>query len=333
MNLLLKSEKGLYTVEGALTIVIFTALFMMIISIISIIQVESEVQSALNETAMQLSNYSYAVMGTVSLDNTEVTELKEVIQSVAKDAAGTLAGKTFGSTLVTPKIDEKVLKQIKNQEINYSASNVLGDSKSICLVANYEIKVETFGLVDKTISVCQKVQTAAWLPYNVDTISGKGGNSGSIWNATNFARGKYFVSLLKGTDEAAKVKSGQGFDLYYRDEGRVCEIVSLNIFDSTYSYCNGDRSKAENYSPNTENIKERIDKYVYEFEKDIKQSNNEIIMEDGSTLKLEVNKKELLIVLPNEANTEVLSGYLNSLSTAYLNKGIEIRFEYSEDAL
>ena len=51
----------MYTVEGAFTIIIFTVLIMMLLSIINIVETEVEVQSAINQTAMQLSQYSYAV--------------------------------------------------------------------------------------------------------------------------------------------------------------------------------------------------------------------------------------------------------------------------------
>ena len=53
------SDRGSYSVEGALSLTVFTACLMALISILTIIKTEAEVGDALRETAMELSQYSY----------------------------------------------------------------------------------------------------------------------------------------------------------------------------------------------------------------------------------------------------------------------------------
>ena len=88
MHRVLSRNKGMYTVEGAFTIVIFTVLIMMLLSIITIMETEVEIQSAINQTAMQLSQYSYAVGNEIDVENNETTLLKSIISDVKREALG-----------------------------------------------------------------------------------------------------------------------------------------------------------------------------------------------------------------------------------------------------
>ena len=333
MNHLFNKNPALYSVEGAFTIVIFTALFMMLISLISVIQVECEVADALNEVAMQLSQVSYAVLSGDDGNNEETTKLRTVLKATERDVVGFTSGNVLCNTLVTPKIDRKIMNQIDGGKINYSASNTLGDGRTISLVAIYDIKVETFGLVDKRLHICQRAETLAWLPYNVSILNPDYETKSSIWDETNFTRGKYFVTQVKGSTPVCEVESGQGFDLYYRDEGKVVEIVSLNVFSPSYSYCNGKKNDPQSYSPNSENIEKQLDKIIAAYKKDIKQSKNDILMADGSYAPLLIEEKELILILPNEAQTDAFSSYFENLIGKYANEGFKVQIQYSEDAL
>ena len=59
MKASVSSDRGSYSVEGALSLTVFTACLMALISILTIIKTEAEVGDALRETAMELSQYSY----------------------------------------------------------------------------------------------------------------------------------------------------------------------------------------------------------------------------------------------------------------------------------
>ena len=76
------SSEGLYTVEGAFTIVIFTVLIMMLLSMMTVVQTEMEVQNALDQVAMELSEYSYLVGDEVEVSSEETTTLKTILQDV-----------------------------------------------------------------------------------------------------------------------------------------------------------------------------------------------------------------------------------------------------------
>lgn len=339
-RLVTQRSNGLYTVEGALTIVIFTALIMMLLSIITIIETEVEIQSAINQTAMQLSQYSYAVGNEIDLDTNEETTLKGILQNAKREAAGFTVGSALCELVVKDRIDEKALSQVDGGfgGINFSVSNILGDGKTITIVAIYKINVNTFGLVDKSLNICQKAQTAAWLPYYAESLASpelsQGGN-GSIWNETNFTRGQYFVGEEKDRSREASVKSGQGIDLYYKESGKVVEVYSLNVFDSSYSYNTGDLSNASDYSPNEESIEKRINRYVREYKKDISECGNSITMESGAEEKFYPKEKELIIIVPKEAEGQKsFDSVFKNLKNEIKNKSdIDLKIIYSEDAL
>lgn len=339
-RLITQKNEGLYTVEGALTIVIFTALIMMLLSIIMIIETEVEVQSAINQTALQLSQYSYAVGNEVDITTSEETTLKGIIQNAKREAVGFTMGSALCEMLIRDRVDEKAVSQIDGGffGIDFSFSNILGDGKTITIIAIYKINVNTFGLVDKTLNICQKAQTVAWLPYYADTLASpdlaQGGNC-SIWNETNFARGQYFVSEEKEKSRECSVEPGQGIDLYYKSSGKVVEVYSLNVFDSSYSYNDGDLSKASDYSPNEESIKKQINRYVKEYKKDISDCGSSITMESGAEEKFSPKEKELIIIVPSEAKgQEAFESVFDNLKSEIKSKsGIDLKIVFSEDAL
>lgn len=335
-RLLLTTNRGLYTVEGAFTIVIFTALFMMLLSIIPIIRTESVVQAAINQTAMEVSEYSYAVCSaTVVNENTD--SLKAILSSVEREAKGFTTGSIICKELTENRIDEKTLKNIDDgyDGLNFSYSNILGDGETISVIVIYKINVETFGFVDKTLTICQKAQTKAWLPYDAEILDATDTDSSSIWSQTNFVRGKYFLEKIKDENKAINVKSGQGIDLYNEETGKVTEIFSLNIFESSYSYNADDLNVADNYSPNTDNLEKQIYSYVSDFESDISKCGQTIEMADGSTKNLNVNSKEIIIVLPKEAkeNKNFVSFFRIIKTEIKFYRDITLKYVYMEEAL
>jgi len=339
-RLLLNKSDGLYTVEGALTIVIFTALIMMILSIITIMETEVKIQTAINQTAMQLSQYSYAVGNEIEVSNDEETTLKGIIQSAAREAVGFSSGSALCDLISRDKIEERALSQIDGgyEGIDFSVSNVLGDGKTITVVAIYKINVNTFGLVDKSLKICQKAQTVAWLPYYAETLASSElahGGSGSIWNDTNFARGQHFVNEEKEKSIEHSVEAGQGIDLYYKDSGKTVEVFSMNVFDSSYSYNTGDLKNASDYSPNKENIEERILRDVRDYKKDISACGKKIVMASGSEEKFNPKEKEMILIVPNEVKGQKAfeDVFLELQEEIKSKNDINLVIVYSEDAL
>ena len=71
------SSDGLYTVEGAFTIVIFTVLIMMLLSMMTVVQTEMEVQNALDQVAMELMR-----LLTVLKSSTQIRRLRWLVLMV-----------------------------------------------------------------------------------------------------------------------------------------------------------------------------------------------------------------------------------------------------------
>lgn len=335
-----KTDSGMYTVEGAFTIVIFTVLIMMLLSIITIIETEAEIQSAIDQTAMQLSQYSYAVGDKVNVDNDETTLLKSILQDAKRELVGFATGSALCEPLAKSRIDEKYLYLVDGgaSGLNFSASNVLGDGRTINVTVIYRINVNTFGLFDKQLTVCQKARTAAWLPYYADELAAVPSDSAgrsSIWHETNFARGKYFVAEQKEKNPAIGVSPGQGIDFYDKETGRVTEVFSMNIFNSYYSFNSGDPAVAGDYAPNEEMLSKQLNEYVRDYKKDIRQCGRTITMDSGAEERFTVNEKEMILILPNEAEgLENFDSFFRDFRTSTLEKdGINLKIIYREDAL
>lgn len=317
----------MYSVEGAFTITIFTALFMAILSIISVVKTEIEIQTAINELAKSLSMYSYVVTGKASSDE-ETTYLRTILSSAKREAIAHSTGSIICQKMLEDKIDEKALSLVEDgfEGIDFLSSSVLGDGETIKIVAIYKIQINAFGFLSKTLNVRQEAKTYAWLPLDAEELSVEQDGDGSIWDETNFTRGKYFVSKLKEEQRGNVVSSGQGIDLYEKTTGTVSEIYSINVFDDSYSY---------EMSPNSENITKQIEKYVYEFEEDIENIGESIELESGATEKFLAKNKKIIIVVPEEAkDIESFTYCFNEISKEiFKNSGILIEFVYLEEAL
>ncbi len=369
---MIKKEEGLYTLEGALAITIFTSLFMILLSLISIIRVETVVQSAINQTAMQLSQYSYAVISVndalegagVSLDNfinekedtdgIEEDEISAGIYSILKATQRETISYTAGSILCksitkgnfsVSNCDEWLEAQGVSggyDGLNFATSNVLGDGDSINVVVIYKVKVNTFGLYDKQITVCQRAQTRAWLPPDADEIFDitEDGEKTSIWHETAFVRGKYFVEKLKNAEPNAAVEPGYGVDLYYKSDRVIAEIFSMNVFSASYSRCsveneNGVRDVSA-YTADSEYILKQLKSYARDFNLDILKTERIIEMADGSLGNFgRLNEKRLILIVPLEAAQnlsfkECFNGAAEELSEEY---GVTLDVRYMEEAL
>ena len=332
------SSEGLYTVEGAFTIVIFTVLIMMLLSMMTVVQTEMEVQNALDQVAMELSEYSYLVGDEVEVSSEETTTLKTILQDVKRELLSNTLGAKACDIMIKDLLDDRKLRQVVDgiEGIDLEGTSILGDGRTIKLEAKYRIQVDIFGFVDKELQINQKSQTMAWLPYYSETLSSVPmGNKDSIWNDTNFARGQFFALEQKALYKENGVKPGQGIDLYFDDVGKVVEIYSLNIFNDTYSKASKNPNDPNSYKLNDEEVLDQLDEYIRALKKDIKSCDGKIIMESGAEEKLTVNYKELILVVPKEVQeSKTLNSDLKSLCKAASEKDkVEIKIVYSEEAL
>ncbi len=305
-------NEGMYTLEGAITITVFTALFMMLLSLLSVIQVKAVIQKALNETALEVSQKAYVEEYTDELVFSYKDIFYERLNEFSEDMENWLIGRG---------IEDGV------SGIRFDKSDVFSGDKYVDLIICYDLKVNTFGFLEKNLSVEQRAKTMAWLPLDYDMNSSDGlYNTSSIWSENQLVRGKYFVSTLKLQYPEKAVKSGIGIDLFDRDYRIATEIYSMNVFSE--SYTNFDEGKDELYL--------QLSDYAEKIKKDVEGSKGLIDMDDGSRVMLDSSAHmRLLIVVPEEAKskTDIKSRLSETAGRVESEHGISIEFAYMEKAL
>ena len=310
-------HRGSYSVEAALALSVFTALIMMLISLIPIVQVNSAIGHSVSEVALELSENAY--------DTKKFLEEKSEYFDSA-DWCKELVRERLKTESSNPDSWLK-LKGISNgmDGIDFSSTVILDGENEIDIFLKYEININTFGFAKKTISMKNEAKTKAWLPYDFSFESIHTDDGVGIWQQNEFVRGKYFVKRIKALHPEKGVKSGQGIDLYDESENKVSEIFSMNIFSK--SYLTGDTEI------NVDAVLEQFEKYISDFEHDIDSLSGTVEMGNGEKRKFKATKKELIVVFPLEAESPVYSGVLDAIFIE-LNEmyGIEATLYYLEEA-
>ncbi len=348
------SDCGSYSVEGAFSITIFTICILAAFSILSILRVELEVQDAINQTAIELSQYTYALGKVVPLSDTEndATDLGGTLQSIFMDQARetvaegigaplakSLAKKHFSRTEWEPWLQEQGIEG-GYAAFDFSGTSILGDGKTISITVTYPLQVQTYGLFSKQLTICQTAETLALLPENASLLEALRNQQTeeteeSIWKSSNFIRGRYFISQLKSENAGQAVASGVGIDFYDAGNGVYQEAYSMNLFSSTYSSCNGDATEVSSYSLNREAVEKQIQQYANRLEKDIRSLNGTILMESGQEQKVVPAKRNILIlILPEECKkNETMQTGLQQIKGNLQKQGIEVEYRYEQEAL
>lgn len=302
---------GSYCIEGAFTITIFTICMMVLLSLFSIIKVEGEVQDALNESALELSQLSYS------------TGMEHPI------SAPVLVNKNFHKDNLSAWMNE--------QGIRAFHPVLKTDQDTLKLQVTYLVKVNTYGLFQKILPICQTAELDAMLPENLRSLYGGFGNSGadSIWKKPPFQRGRYFIGNLRSGQASQAVKPGQGIDLYNPVTGAMTEQISLNLFDPYYSVLSGDDKLPNSYSPKKESIERELINYGRDFTKDVRQLKGSIEMKNGTHVPAKTGPKHMILTVPLEAKEnpqmeQILQQISGELKSKY---GISVEVQYLEEAL
>lgn len=313
----LTKTRGSYSVEAALALSVFTALVMMLISLIPIVQVNSIIEHSVSEIALELSENAY---------DTESFFEEKSEYSDSADWCKELVRERLNAESSNPDNWLK-LKGISNgmDGIDFSSTAILDGENEINISLKYEIDINTFGFIKKTVSMKREAKTKAWLPYDFSFESICTDDGVGIWQQNEFIRGKYFVKRIKDLHPEKGVKSGQGIDIYDERENKVSEIFSMNIFSK--SYLTGDTEL------NVDAVLEQFEKYISDFEHDIDSLSGTVEMDNGEKRKLKVTKKEMIVVFPLEAESPIYSGVLDAIFIE-LNEiyGIEATLYYLEEA-
>ncbi len=348
------SDCGSYSVEGAFSITIFTVCILAAFSILSIIRVELEVQDAINQTAIELSQYTYAVGKVIPLSDTEndATDLSGTLQSIFMDQAREAAAEGVGAPLAKSLAKKHFSRTeweswLQEQGIeggyaafDFSGTSILGDGKTISIVVTYPLQVQTYGLFSKQLTICQTAETLALLPENASLLEALRNQQGeeteeSIWKSSNFIRGRYFINQLKSENAGQAVASGVGIDFYDAGNAVYQEAYSINLFSSTYSTCSGDVAELSSYSLNQEATEKQIQQYANRLEKDILALNGTILMESGQEQEaVPAKRKILLLILPEECQkNETMQTGLQQIKADLQKQGTEVEYRYEQEAL
>ena len=341
MKASVSSDRGSYSVEGALSLTVFTACLMALISILTIIKTEAEVGDALRETAMELSQYSYVWGRTEYLKDYAGEKLPKLAELMG-DPEGTsdlsLTGPAVAKLLTKQNfprddVDEWLKKQgVRGgyEGLDFLDTQVLMDGKTIEVAVTYDLDVQTFGLFQKTLHQRAAAVTYGLLPTDSALKEArKRPVESTIWQENNFVRGRYFANEVRsGKQYGVPVRPGQGIDLYDAATGTYAEVYSINVFLPTYA--------TASYAPRVDSIEKALFGYASDLRKDISGLGQEIVLADGSSAKpVKAERKILILIVPEEVKQyDAMEGALEGTANAIREKhGISVDLRYEQKAL
>lgn len=338
---MMKSRRsGMISIEASLVFIVFVISYFIINSVAYSIMFESYTRKSLYETGQELNlfmqiidsaNYSKD-LATKSFDSSiykdliseELNEgqinLSNVFNKLSKqteeDAYNLIKKhitKEFVKGMFLAKLENinyNLYKSglVKEKDFEISKLKIFEDGTNIEIALTYTYKLDKFSIFPFENKVEQNYLIAS--PAENLNISNM--INDSIWQKTNFDRGRYFAKFLRDKSNNP-IEIGNGLDFYDEESDSLVEVYSLNIFKPTYSY-------------------KTSGKYLLkeDFIKQLSIYHNKML-ENISKYKGEYKGKnsKLLIVLPEEALSMTdLSSYMNEVKQIG-----NIEFIYMERAL
>lgn len=372
-----KNINGSVTVEAALSLSFFIFGYIFILSLVNAVRTESAVQYGINHTAQELSQYCYiadklSVSSNIQNSNITVGEAVENIcglpdtdstDAYDTDGAGIIGGLIDAFTgditicgiaaepfckLIIPryiagdrKSSDEYLKKLAGitvDDIDFRHSSLLKDGKTIEIVAVYNVYLKTFGLFGKDgirLSMKNTAATAAWCTGKMTDSETENGEE-SKWKLGNFQRGQAWIAEIKAEHPNDSVKSGKGIDLYKK--GTYTMIISVNVFDKTYSECEKFGSGySSDYALKENAVKRLIGKYADKLNTCITEKSSSLETESGFYIPEYKGEKSgvLMVVVPLEAGEDKdISAALERIAdNIYKEKKVKVQYEYREKAL
>lgn len=335
------SNSGFITIEASFIVFIFVISYFIVNSVALSIMTESVTKKALYETALDLSNYAVIVdrinltedltTQQISFDKYKKIILNEFDKDINLLNLFDLLKKQLTNdtqSFVNNQVYNQIIKNIliskikningsKNENIGFleSLDNIqitdlrfFDDGNKISIKINYPINLDRFNIFNFKNNVTQYVEIDTWINGNNKILD-------SIWQKSNFERGRYFAEKLRNSGEVV-IKRGVGLDLYNPDTNTISQVFSLNIFDKSY---------LENKFI-SENFYKQIEIYYKELNTNLTKTKNKIITNNDELINLSNPKVKLVIVMPNEAK---------ELEFDYIRLQLigDIEFIFMEDAI
>lgn len=341
-------NRALITIEASLVSSIFLAGYLVLNSIAISLITESISRRALFELGMDLSAYLQVVdrigmtdyiatdengfsnlqkkMMSQIVNEIEMDNLFDNIVNITKNNIIS-SGKTFAyNKLLKPIYIQKLksingysnlnilgIKEIVNNA-NFSNTKIFQNGNQLELNLSYEFNIDNFGVFSNTNTVNQKVVIDNWINNFSNNNS-----FDSIWNKSNFERGKHFVNKLRSNSDIP-IKKGTEFDFYDTNSNTLYQVVSLNIFTEFYSEKVGELFEIK------ESFNRQISKYMNKIKKNYEKYKDKIKKQSGEELNISNPKFKLIVIMPEEA---LLMNNIQK-TTKLLEYKTELEFKYME---
>lgn len=296
-----KKESGSASIEATLVFLIFVIAFFVVNNIIISIQGQSVIRKALNQTAQEIivlrdigSQVGLKIDG-----NGNKFDLSDVFpdfnQYVSAFIKGTVNKKIYMEL-------SKILleKNIKNQnrdlkslnitdeiKLDFSESSYFDKDGELRLILKYKENLDGFRFFNLSKDVKLMVRARAWIKGASIDIDNE-----SIWQSSNFVRGKFFANLSKNNSKAIILKEGQGIDLFDEDKRELIQVFSLNVFSK--SFINMDNTIKEEFS-------KKLEGYFRQIIKNAEKLGGKASTQDGNQIDVRGAKVKMLIIMPEEA--------------------------------
>ena len=336
-------RRGSYCIEGALTIFIFTACMMALLSLLLIVKVEGEVQDVLNAAAIRLSSISYEI-GTA-----ESAALPGQLRTIFVQSGGQGTGVPAAALA-----KEETLRQLQLSGLSkwlrlrgvrggmgglsFAGSRMYGQGKTISLQVSYRIRVNTYGLFRKELPICQIAETEALLPENAAALlkgSAFGDGRDSIWKKPPFVRGRFFMKTLRRSQFFQSALPDTGIDFYNPATGQIMEQYSINLFDPYYSIRAGAAEDPGAYTVSWPALEREVLSYGRDLNRHIRRLKGRVKMKNGTVYPLKPGRKQILLTVPEETeqNTSMQQALKRLQSEIKEQYEISVTVRYLEEAL
>ena len=204
--------------------------------------------------------------------------------------------------------------------LDFAKSKLLDDG-SIEINLKYNLLIKAMNLFTQNRKICQR----AYIQTNIKASEDRDNGKESIWNETNFNRGRFFANYLRENSSSLVIQSGQGLDLYNKGSKTVSQMFSMNVFKPSYS-----EKKADSYKLKMKEIQKQINQYCKDAKENLQKSKGKLTLDKGQIINVDTNSKiELLLIMPNEAKDYSELNQLKGL----MPQGFSLKILYMEDAL
>lgn len=361
MKKLLKN-KGIISIEASLVLTIFVIGYLLLNYILISVYVESSTKKVINAIADDLVHISILSNDTILSDYLTKTEnidlleasgqiisenidldledygyenilenLKILARNRVKEGGGNLAFNLILREMFKEKSSQlgfNFFDMIDGREegLDFRNTVILPKDKIVDIRLDYNLAINSFNMFGVSRKLNQRSYIGKSIYNGTEEAINEPGQNESIWQETNFKRGRYFSAYLRENSSFDVLKTGHGLDLYNQAENKFYQFHSINVFTSYYSSNQNDK-----YAISYDNLYSQINNFYNEMLANIEKIGGNIVLENGSTKQVEVNPRGVLVlVFPEEAESMLdLKRLLNNLRSV----GVEIETKYLEKAL